>query len=209
MNPAAHLAAAVMMAVLGMLAWLLGDHFLMNYTPRGQAGFERIADVAYGGISTGFAVADINRWSVPAGFELLPLSDRPGQASLTAASGQNGLSGELDWEEQGVVWPLAQEYAHVFNGQRLRIRIEARAAMLGPAPVELAVLFTSRQAGDSGWQVLELSEQFQTYSFEFRTPELMQVEEVSPFLVLRPAGTGPENAVIVREAAVSLVPGDV
>jgi len=101
-----------------------------------------------------------------------------------------------------------KEYAHVFDGQRLRISVQARAAGPSPAPVELAVLYASRQAGNTGWQLFALSEQYQTYSFSFQMPALTRVDEESPFLILRPASTGPENAVIVREAAISLVPGD-
>ena len=199
---------AWLMAAAGLGILLFANWRLMDFAPSQSTDFKRITLAPQGGIALGFEGEELKRWKAPKGFELTTVTSHPERALLLAQNDLDVSKPSEDWTEQGVHWRLPKEFAHVFAGQRLRITLEARAAEpLGD--IAMGVLFDSRQFGNSGWKIFNLSEHFQKFSFEYQVKHKVTYEELSPVLILRPTNAGADCAIELRMASVILVPTNV
>jgi len=128
--------------------------------------------VAGGGFAATFARTDASKWQLGDGHRLEVFSVKGGDGAfgrLTSAKPLDAAS--YDWLAQGLALQLPTDFSNRFSGQRIEIGVIARPPSANGTDA-LSVVFTTNQAGNSGWQKIPICGDFAVRSFYFHVPKL-------------------------------------
>lgn len=103
----------------------------------------------------------------------------------------------------GVFITLSPAYETKFAGQDLRITVNARKGRANPLD-RFEVAYFTVGAGDSGWQVFELGNDFRDFSFTF-TPGLPNGAASNDFVGIWPDNAGRGRTMDVKSLKVEIV----
>lgn len=192
--------SALLFAVVaaGVLVWLnvldgyrpgTGDPTATNSNPTsGDATSHEselvklMNDVAAGsGYAATFNADDTHSWKIDDGHTLERFRFGGTGAAFARISSTVPLAPEIVHLGIAVFWP--SELTNRFSGQNVEVGIVARGAPTNPAP-SLTAVFATRQAGNSGWQELQLTPQFQLLRFSYQVPKVDGGYQSEPMLVL-------------------------
>jgi hypothetical protein len=159
-----------------------------------------------GGFSITFAESDAKKWSVAAGHRLERFSLDSGDAAVARFVSSAPLDeASLEWPSQGLSVQLPVEFSNRSNGKPIEIGIVARASGRPKAP--LTVVYATRQAGNSGWQQLEVGGQFELKTLSYKVPKIDGGYTNPPVLVINADPSGNGGAIELLGVYVKIVGG--
>ncbi len=145
-----------------------------------------------GGFSVTFSQADAKKWHVAQGHRLERFTLESGDAAVARVVSTIPLDMKsTEWPTQGISVQLPAEFSNRSNGKPIEIGIVARVAP-GRQKGPLTVVYATRQAGNSGWQQLEVGGQFELKTLSYKVPPLEGGYTNPPVLVINadPSGNG-------------------
>ncbi len=145
-----------------------------------------------GGFSVTFGQNDAKKWHVASGHRLERFSLDSGDAVVARVVSSTPLdTTSTEWPTQGLSVDLPAEFSNRSNGKPIEIGIVARVAP-GREKGPLTVVYATRQAGNSGWQQLEVGGQFELKTLSYKVPVREGGYTNPPVLVINadPSGNG-------------------
>lgn len=148
-----------------------------------------------GGISAAFGDAEVKKWQIPDGHQLerFGLND---QGMVFARLRSDGpVNNDLpDWALRGLSLRLPTALNQAAQGKDIEIGVVARSAQSNPSP-EMAAVYATQQAGNSGWQNFKLTSYFDLHKFTYTVPVPDTGYDRSPILVIHPDAVGKKRSV--------------
>lgn len=147
---------------------------------------------ASGGTALTFDDSAIKGWTLPPGHRLERFSLDGGKAVFARLSSTTALNNDFpSWAERGLSFQFQVEMNNISSGKRIEVGVIARSAQSNGSH-NLNVVYATQQAGNSGWQKLELSPQFQLLKFTYDVPAVPTGYQSAPIVVLHSdeAGSG-------------------
>ncbi len=145
-----------------------------------------------------FGVDDGIDWKIPAGHRLVAIKDANTGLTLGQLASFSPLDSQtLAFGSQGPSLLIPTELAQKLNGKEINIVFRARAAAESPADRLLAI-FSTQQAGRTGWMSIILSNEMEDYSLKYTVPKLASGYQ-NPFLiVLQAKNDGTEKMIDIE-----------
>jgi hypothetical protein len=147
-------------------------------------------DVASGGgYAATFQPNDAHKWNLDPGHRLERFRFTDSGVAFARVSSTEPLNAEVVHLGAAVFWPA--ELSNRFSGKKVEVGVIARQAISNPSP-SLAIVFATRQAGNSGWKDFQLSPQFELLKFTYDVPAAEQGYQSEPMVVVHadPQGQG-------------------
>lgn len=159
-----------------------------------------------GGFSVTFSQADAKKWYVAPGHRLERLALDSGDAVVARLVSSAPLDmSSLEWPSQGLSVQLPAEFSNRANGKPIEIGIVARASGRQRAP--LTVVYATRQAGNSGWQQLEVGGQFELKTLSYKVPLVEGGYTNPPVVVINADPSGNNGAIELLGLYIKIVGG--
>lgn len=188
-------AGAVALVVAALTAFFWNDIRRLasgELSAEGKLVAQVISAGGGGGFSVTFSQADAKKWQVAQGHRLERFTLESGDAAVARIVSTIPLDmTSTEWPTQGLSVQLPAEFSNRSNGKPIEIGIVARVAA-GRQKGPLTVVYATRQAGNSGWQQLEVGGQFELKTLSYKVPPLEGGYTNPPVLVINadPSGNG-------------------
>lgn len=198
-------AIALSLVAAGAIFWSDLARLVGGVSAEGKLVARVVSAGGGGGFSITFNQSDAKKWYVAPGHRLERLS-----LDSDAAIGRFTSSAPLDftsleWPAQGLSVQLPVDFSNRSNGKPIEIGIVARASGRQTAP--LTVAYATRQAGNSGWQQLEVGGQFELKTLSYKVPKVDAGYTNPPVLVINADPSGKGGAIELLGVYVKIVGG--
>jgi hypothetical protein len=161
---------------------------------------------ALGGFAVTFAESDASRWQVAAGQKLERFSLGDGQYTFARLTNSGPLNNETPkWSDRGLSFTLPLEFSNRSKGRRVEVGVVARSAQANSAGA-FSIVYATQQAGNSGWQVLELSPSFELKTFIYQVPSIDGDYQYPPVVVLHSDADGKGRSTELLGIYVKILP---
>jgi hypothetical protein len=144
------------------------------------------------GMAFSFADANLATWSVTDAHRIERFSFGANSQVLARLSSTLPLDPEN--RLSGLQLKLPLEWAQRVNGKKIEIGVVARQPQTNAAN-DISLLYATLQAGNSGWQTLKVSTEFQVLKFTFDIPPVETGYTSQPVIVVRSDAAGGDRAV--------------
>jgi hypothetical protein len=202
------IAAAVFVAVVAVsaLVWS-GTVKLPFFGESAEQLMARINDAEKtGGYGVTFSQSDVPKWRIAEGHRLERFGvdgGEPAFVRLTSSTALNATTWE--WATQGLSATFPVEFNNRTNGQTIEIGVVARAASSNSAST-ITVVYATQQAGNSGWQDIPVSGDFELKTIRFKVPKVAPGSyDKNPIIVLNSDRSGSGKSVEILGAYVKPV----
>jgi hypothetical protein len=178
--------------------WRLARRIVRMTNPLGcEMEFSAHA-LAGGAFFASFSRDGASAWHVASG-HLLERFGLGGEGEGLRIARLTGAATVLDrssyeWPTLGLSVTLPIEFAHRTNGKNVEIGLAVRMPVTNGSP-NLAVVYATQQAGNSGWREFELSRNFQLLRFAFNVPSVSEGYKNCPIVVVNPDFQGLSRAI--------------
>jgi hypothetical protein len=135
-----------------------------------------------GGFAASFAAQGGGSWELTPGHRLERLGLNGGGTVFARLS--SGIALDKSQIIDGTYVELPAEFAQQSAGKRIEVGIVARAAQSNPSN-EFSVLYSTRQAGNSGWRTFQAGSNFEIRSFTFDVPAAPNGYDAKPAIAVR------------------------
>ena len=145
-----------------------------------------------GGVAVTFAARDARLWQLAGGHKLERFSLDGGDAVFARLTSSAPLDPHnFEWPSQGLSVAFPATLNNKSNGLTIEIGIVARRTN-ARSPGEVAIVYATRQAGNTGWTHLQLTDRFQLKTFTYKVPKVERGYNSTPVLAINadPAGNG-------------------
>jgi hypothetical protein len=154
---------------------------------------KRMTDTAAagGGYAVTFADVDAKKWHVAEGHQLEKFSLDAGTAGLARLTSSAPLNPTTwEWATQGLSTAFPIAFNNQTGGRKVEIGVVARLAQAKSTDA-ISVVYATQQAGNSGWQKIPLTPEFELRKFIFSVPVLDPGPYTKePILVIHADATG-------------------
>jgi len=127
--------------------------------------------------------------------------DNPAYVSLYSHIARD----KADPPSAGVFAPISYQYAQLFHGKTIRMTIRARAGHRNPLDRFDAGYF-SLVAGASDWQIFNLTNNFQDFSFDF-SPQTEEITQDIDYFGIWPGVEGNQTIMDVEKFQIVILSG--
>lgn len=139
-----------------------------------------------------FAESPSRQWQITEGHMLEKFWLK--QPDIVMARLRSNMPRRDDMLLQGLSIELPIEFAQMVNGKEIEVGLLARSSQTNGA-LEVSLVYATKQAGNSGWQTLKLTPQFELHSFKFAVPEVAEGYTARPTIVVHADTQGQGRAV--------------
>ncbi len=161
---------------------------------------------ALGGFAVTFAESDAPRWQLAPGQKLERFSLGDGQFTFARLTSSGALDNETPkWSERGLSFTLPLEFSNRSKGRRVEIGVVARSSQANSAGA-FSIVYATQQAGNSGWQVVELSPIFELKTFVYTVPSIDGEFGNSPIVVVHSDADGKGHSTELLGIYVKILP---
>jgi hypothetical protein len=202
-------AAATALVTFGLLFFLNVFHIqqALGFPPTEEQLMEAIESASkQGGISAAFSDGEVKKWQIPDGHQLerFGLND---QGMVFARLRSDGpINNDLpEWALRGLSLKLPTALNQAAQGKEIEIGVVARSAQSSPSP-EMAAVYATQQAGNSGWQSFKLTSYFDLHKFTYKVPVPDTGYDRAPILVFHPDVEGKKRSVEILGVYIKILP---
>lgn len=150
---------------------------------------------AGGGFAATFSERDMRLWKVADGHQLERFSlDSPNSAVARLSSSTPIATPTVRWEDLGLSVALPVEFSKQYQGSQIEIGIVARAPAQNGSD-SLNIVFATQQTGNTGWNPIPLTTQFQLHTVRWRIPPAEGGYHARPIVVVHADATGSGRAI--------------
>jgi hypothetical protein len=150
---------------------------------------------AGGGFTATFSEQDAHLWKIAAGHQLERFSlDSPNSAVARLSSSTPISTPTVRWEDLGLSVALPLEFSNQHQGSQVEIGIVARSPAQNGSDA-LNIVFATQQTGNTGWNAIPLTAQFQLHTVRWRVPPAEGGYHARPIVVVHADASGSGRAI--------------
>jgi len=209
MSMAYRITVAIVLALVAAATLFGTDFFRKNpFGPSLETQLmARINEAAsQGGLVATFGEPYTKGWQLPKGHRLERFSLNDGEAVFSRLTSSVPRTNDLPtWPDRGLSFSFPIDFATRTKGQWLEIGIVARRSPQNSSET-LNVVYSTQQAGNSGWQNLALGENFELKTFPYQVPDVPEGYSHQPIIVLHSDTEGRGRSVEILGVYVKFLP---
>jgi len=151
--------------------------------------------LAEGGLVATFGEANIQNWRIAEGHKLERFSLEGAKAAFGRLSSSVERQNTSEtWPERGLSFAFPVEWSNNNKGASIEVGIVARRPSSNGSEI-LNIVFSTQQAGHSGWQMIGLSGNFELRTFQYVLPNIAEDYTNPPVVVIHADDTAQGKAV--------------
>jgi hypothetical protein len=151
--------------------------------------------LAEGGLVATFGEANIKNWRIADGHRLERFSLEGGNVAFgRLSSSVERLNTSPTWPERGLSYAFPVEWSNNNKGINIEVGIVARSPTNNASEV-LNFVYSTQQAGHSGWQIVGLTGSFELHTFQYVVPNIEEAYVNPPVVVVHADDTAQGRAV--------------